>query len=510
MFSNDYNPLDQMEKPEVTLIENRKCNASCWQILVLTILMCIVTGLGVFISVTYVLNPQCKKENLQATSDNSISFLLFSDIHLDPFYEEEAPKSSFCRNKSTTGSYKAKYGRIGCDSPMSLLRSVLAAMKIRSSNQCKTEFILLTGDTSAHRTDRLFPNSTTRRKEVLKIIKASNDEVSSAFPSIPYFPCIGNNDLPGHYVMPGYNDTWYSDLLDIWQDSILCRNCPHNYTPTTKDELRRTFLNGGYYNASVADDTMTLLVLNSMYWTKSTWKPYAYFTEIAQTQMEWLEIQLNLAKKLRKKVLITSHIPPGIDPQSSTQTYNTLWLANYTNLYTNLVNKFSDAVAAQFYAHFHKDSFRFLQDEKRDPSIENSSFVLLTPSVSPVYRNNPSFRVVHVDPDLQALTDYEQYYMNLVMATEFNNPVWQLDYRFSTKYRSKGVEDKVINAMRIKYLSDNLINQTNDDIFTGFINSRQVRYQPDPFSRFIYYCAVRFSSLEDFNVCQKKYNVPGG
>lgn len=87
---------------------------------------------------------------------------------------------------------------------------------------------------------------------MLKIIKASNDEVSSAFPSIPYFPCIGNNDLPGHYVMPGYNDTWYSDLLDIWQDSILCRNCPHNYTPTTKDELRRTFLNGGYYNASVA------------------------------------------------------------------------------------------------------------------------------------------------------------------------------------------------------------------------------------------------------------------
>lgn len=107
----------------------------------------------------------------------------------------------------------------------------------------------------------------------------------------------------------------------------------------------------------------------------------------------------------------------------------------------------------------------------------------------------------------------EQLLMILLINSnflEFNNPVWQLDYRFSTKYRSKGVEDKVINAMRIKDLGDNLINQTNDDIFTGFINSRQVRYQPDPFSRFIYYCAVRFSSLEDFNVCQKKYNVPGG
>ena len=81
------------------------------------------------------------------------------------------------------------------------------------------------------------------------------------------------------------------------------------------------------------------------------------------------------------------------------------------------LRSFSILFIGQFYAHFHKDSFRFLQDDKRDPSIENSSFVLLIPSVSPVYRNNPSFRVVHVDPDLQALTDYEQYYMNLVMAT---------------------------------------------------------------------------------------------
>ena len=39
------------------------------------------------------------------------------------------------------------------------------------------------------------------------------------------------------------------------------------------------------------------------------------------------------------------------------------------------------------------------------------------PSVSVVYKNNPNFRVVHVDPELQAIIDYEQWYMNLVMAT---------------------------------------------------------------------------------------------
>lgn len=37
--------------------------------------------------------------------------------------------------------------------------------------------------------------------------------------------------------------------------------------------------------------------------------------------------------------------------------------------------------------------------------------------MSPIYKNNPSFRVVYLDPDQRAMVDYEQYYMNLVMAT---------------------------------------------------------------------------------------------
>lgn len=46
-----------------------------------------------------------------------------------------------------------------------------------------------------------------------------------------------------------------------------------------------------------------------------------------------------------------------------------------------------------------------------------ASFILLAPSVSPVYDNNPSFRVVSINPQEQALVDYEQYYMDLVLAT---------------------------------------------------------------------------------------------
>ncbi len=30
-----------------------------------------------------------------------------------------------------------------------------------------------------------------------------------------------------------------------------------------------------------------------------------------------------------------------------------------------------------------------------------------------MYRNNPAFRIVHLDPELQAIKEYEQYYMNI-------------------------------------------------------------------------------------------------
>jgi hypothetical protein len=62
------------------------------------------------------------------------------------------------------------------------------------------------------------------------------------------------------------------------------------------------------------------------------------------------------------------------------------------------------------------------------------------------------------------------------------------------------------NGKRIKTLSDNLINQTDDSLFNGYISSRQVRYQPDPHSRSAYYCAITCIREKEFNACQKKHS----
>lgn len=112
------------------------------------VLLIIVIGLIVLIALTYGLELQCDDDReSKSDSNNSISFLLFSDIHLDPYYKavSDTGKHSFCRNISKISVYNATYGRVGCDSPVSLLRQVLSAMKEKARVLPRLDFLMLSG-----------------------------------------------------------------------------------------------------------------------------------------------------------------------------------------------------------------------------------------------------------------------------------------------------------------------------------------------------------------------------
>ena len=74
----------------------------------------------------------------------------------------------------------------------------------------------------------------------------------------------------------------------------------------------------------------------------------------------------------------------------------------------------------QFFAHTHKDDFRLhipAADTSAPQQGSAKSFVLLAPAISPVYQNNPAFRVMSLDTEQLSLLDYSQYYIDLIMAT---------------------------------------------------------------------------------------------
>ena len=64
----------------------------------------------------------------------------------------------------------------------------------------------------------------------------------------------------------------------------------------------------------------------------------------------------------------------------------------------------------------HKDDMRFQKLKETTPKAE-ISFLLTGPGVTPLYRNNPGYRVVSFDKDKRMLTDYVQYYMDVILST---------------------------------------------------------------------------------------------
>lgn len=95
-------------------------------------------------------------------------------------------------------------------------------------------------------------------QRVLDNIAEVSNQTHLRFPDIPVFPLVGNNDLPGHYVLPNSTSDWYKSLLSLWEPLILCSGCPSSVEqPSTQAMLHESFLQGGYYNVSIAGNNIT-------------------------------------------------------------------------------------------------------------------------------------------------------------------------------------------------------------------------------------------------------------
>lgn len=116
-----------------------------------------------------------------------------------------------------------------------------------SVNTVMRSYFIPTGDSAAHgMTD------TQGSHKVLQAMSLVSSKAHEAFPNIPIFPSFGNNDLPGHYILPNSSE-WYETVLSYWSPLILCSKCPPNVTKTTTQEkLKKTFLDGGYYSVNIA------------------------------------------------------------------------------------------------------------------------------------------------------------------------------------------------------------------------------------------------------------------
>ena len=77
----------------------------------------------------------------------------------------------------------------------------------------------------------------------------------------------------------------------------------------------------------------------------------------------------------------------------------------------------------QFYGHVHKDKIKIQDikevDTEHSPVQSDNDwkpFLLMAPSITPVYANNPAFRLVSFNKETLELSDYTQYNMDIILS----------------------------------------------------------------------------------------------
>jgi len=407
-------------------------------------------------------------------------FLWLSDLHLDPFYGTEYAfhkiddDDSKCIQKETLLQYP--YGRIGCDSPISLLDSSLQSVKNdNNTTGTKIDFILITGDLVRHGTDRLFSSSFTMSSKFLQndtninstystqeegeidndfdindIISASIRSIRKIFPTVPIIPVLGNNDVTPDYYLDVNNDN------DNYDDDYTIRTGVNNSDENTllamarnglsdcflSEEESQTFSHGGYFSRIVqttSSSSILILSLNTVIYSMKHQPAYSVVGDDPFGQFAWIESQLQAAmigdKNSRSTtkinaVYIVGHIPFTIGSYRHSQFWHERFVDHYMTILRNhqrhqmrsTTNNFP-IIQGHLFGHMHSEEFRLLSyngdgDSDSDDGDQNLNSSLVVPlfiasSLTPIYSANPSFRIMDYDNESGMLLDYTTHYLNL-------------------------------------------------------------------------------------------------
>lgn len=295
-------------------------------------------------------------------------YFVLTDIHYDIVYDENYNETYFCQSLSysegklnpepTTNTQPLV--RPGCDSSLALVNATFSQMSEINPNP---EFIIILGDSIGHFTSSLITSEGYMNKTLnMDLVKQSYvdlfDIVFHYFPNTQIIPSVGNNDAYIDYIMP---EQWpkveyYSFLYKLWLPLAGSISC--------------SFFEGGYYLTTTSTG-YNIIVLNTVYFSHK-----ANQVIESDVQLLWLK---NLLSKGKDNVIICMHIPPGIGIYHGG---SAAWNEAYNVLFESIVSEYRENIISIYTGHYHSGFFQFI----------STIPVVIHPSVSPIFGNNPGFR----------------------------------------------------------------------------------------------------------------------
>ncbi len=201
----------------------------------------------------------------------------------------------------------------------------------------------------------------------------------------------------------------------------------------------------------------------------------------------WLEQKIAAAKQANQKVWLMLHIPPGIDGYASVHNHEgscaadivPMWVPEWTVKFDSLLINYHETVAASFAAHTHTDDFRVIRDG--DTPVQ---FVLVDPAISPIYDQNPAFRVIDVSGG--EVRDQTTYYLTNLTTAVPKRGKWKKEYTFSREWKTKQLDANSLGRIYDNIAGDDAARAHWLKLYN--VSSNAAKIQPDQVRGL--YCAI--------------------
>lgn len=455
---------------------------------------------------------QAQPSSHAVEADHTIPALLVSDIHFDPLHDPakiqqlvDAPVSQWnsilsaapSPNQEQAFAHLQQTCRArGVDTPYELLRSSLQAMRAQLPD---ARFMTVSGDLLVHsfvcRYQTLLPKATPADYQafVFKTLSFVMGELRATFPAIPIYVALGNNDTPcGDYRLDPD-----SDFLRR-TGRILAVGLP----PSQRQLALKAFAAGGYYSVSMAApmrDTR-LIVVNDVFLSPN-YSTCSGKADPAATsaQMAWLQDQLAQARRLRQRVWIMGHIPPGIDPYATAAGMKNVCTGAAPALFLSsdklgdLLSQNAGVIRLGIFAHTHMDEMRLLHPQGGGPGVA----LKIVPSISPVDGNNPSFIIAHVSRALATLQDYQ------VIAASNQTGIaatWSKEYDFEQAYHEAEFSPATVQQLIAEFKDDRgATTETSREYIRNYFVGN-LSFVLKPFWP-LYVCSLTNFTAQSFTAC---------
>lgn len=431
---------------------------------------------------------------LQATASTSQEQVLsITDLHFSPFADPAlTPKLAELPGQDWD-AFLAQHAPTVLPAPGTAANYFLfdTVLDDASARVPRPRFILFSGDLLAHHFNRsfhsLFPDAGEQALEdfITATAEFIIDKVGATFPGIPVLFTLGNTDaFAGDYALID-GGRFLQRTAALFSEGWL-------QTKSARAAFLTTYPAHGYYSLMLPyQPDAKLISLSSVVFAPNY--PWDDAEAVANAQLDWLESELAQAAAEGLRVWLLLHIPSSADIFATLSHDETRmqWRSAPLERFLGLVREYSDSIVFAQTGHTHMDDFRLVFADDRQ--IDSLAFLHITPSISPIFGNNPAYQIYDYDHLDAAVTGITTYYLDLAEPLCHEAGCrWRREYSFDAAYGSK--PDRRGFEGLYRWIPDDREDQK------GYINRYSVSITPPAIEEHwrAYWCGIAALTVAEF------------